>query len=344
MPARKTCEWSKDTLCKRGSLWYLFLERKEKTGENHKHIENQEQDSWELTGIIYAHKKIDLQFTLYSTILLGLKWSINTVNMASLDSCDLFHTCWKADYVAALQSHHAAFFSIARPKGQNLHASNGERKQDVVRHIWHIMSFCILFQSIINLYLVMIPWFLYRLGVGTWISLGFPTISKKGDVGRCEMQAECGSCSGWCSWCRGSWHEQDVARCCRKSSLKNCMKYGISTVWSLKVWLFAFLMVKLRLSYSFFCPKWFPGAFYIASVWGTWSECLWGRWSLIQLVNVRMRSVHTAWPFSAQKQRDVQRLSEWREFFAGCCTCWPSTLCFLASNVQIQRETRRFGW
>ena len=102
------------------------------------------------------------------------------------------------------------------------------------------MSFCILFQSIINLYLVMIPWFLYRLGVGTWISLGFPTISKKGDVGRCEMQAECGSCSGWCSWCRGSWHEQDVARCCRKSSLKNCMKYGISTVWSLKVWLFAF--------------------------------------------------------------------------------------------------------
>lgn len=203
------------------------------------------------------------------------------------------------------------------------------------------MPFCILFQSIINLYLVMIPWFLYRLGVGTWISLGFPTISKKGDVGRCEMQAECGSCSGWCSRCRGSWHEQDVARCCRKSSLKNCMKYGISTVWSLKVWLFAFLMVKLRLSYNFFCPKWFPGAFYIASVWGTWSECLWGRWSLIQLVNVRMRSVHTAWPFSAQKQRDVQRLSEWREFFAGCCTCWPSTLCFLASNVQIQRETRR---
>ena len=59
---------------------------------------------------------------------------------ASLDFCDLFHTCWQADYVAALQSHHAAFFSIARPKGQNLHASNSERKQDVVRHICLFVS------------------------------------------------------------------------------------------------------------------------------------------------------------------------------------------------------------
>ena len=131
------------------------------------------------------------------------------------------------------------------------------------------------------------------------------------------MQAECGSCSGWCSWCRGSWHEQDVARCYRK-----VISEKLHGIWNLNCLVLESLTCsildgQIETFIQFFFPNDSLDLFNIASVWGTWSECLWGRWSLIQLVNVRVWSVHTDWPFSAQKQRDVQRLSEWREIF-----CW----------------------